>query len=286
MGLAYHQPRTTAEALDLAGRLPEAEIIAGGTDLMVRMKKASELPAAMISLRRVEELTRIDDGPRVAIGAAVPLREVAAHPTVADAFPALVQAIRVFGSPQIRNVATVGGNLCNASPGADCAPPLLIYGAHVALASAEGTREVAVEDFVLGPGETALRPGEILTAVLLERPPAGARSMYVRKGRVQMDLAVVGVAALLEVDGATCSAARLAAGAVAPVPLRLVQTERVVGGAAAEAETWTAARAAAQGEISPISDVRASEQYRRHLTGVLVERSLAELAATAAGDAS
>jgi len=110
--------------------------------------------------------------------------------------------------------------------------------------------------------------------------------MYVRKGRVQMDLAVVGVAAMLAVDGATCSAARLAAGAVAPVPLRLVQTERVVGGAAADAETWTAARAAAQGEISPISDVRASEQYRRHLTGVLVERSLVELARTTAGDPS
>ena len=283
MSTQYHQPTTTAEALTLATRFPEAELIAGGTDLMVRMRKTRHAPPALISLRRVEELASIEDGPRLRIGAAVPLREVAAHPAVIAAFPALVESIRVFGSPQIRNVASLGGNLCNASPGADCAPPLLVYGAHVELCHEEGRRELAVEDFVLGPGETALRPGEIMSAVLVERPAGEARSTYVRKGRVQMDLAIVGVAALLEMDGTTCSVARIAAGAVAPVPQRLTQTEAVVEGAAAEAETWARARESAYHEVSPITDLRASEQYRRHLTGVLVARSLASLAAAGGG---
>ncbi len=283
MGFDYHQPSTTAEALELAARFPDAEIIAGGTDLMVRLNKTRRRPPALISLRRVRELAHIENGAGLRIGAAVPLRDVAAHPAVTAGYPALVDAIRVFGSPQIRNMATLAGNLCNASPGADCAPPLLIYDAVVELRSAAGVRELTIEDFILGPGATALEAGEIVTAIRVPPPPPDARSMYLRKGRVQMDLAISGVAARLELDGAICVAARIAAGAVAPVPRRLSRTESVVAGATAGAETWARARAEAQHEISPISDVRASEQYRRHLTGVLVERSLAQLASTSGG---
>ncbi len=283
MSFEYHQPSTTSEAIELATRFPEAELIAGGTDLMVRIRKLRRRPPVLISLRRVGELARIEDGSRLRIGAAVPVGDVATHPAVVSGFPALVQSIRVFGSPQIRNVATLGGNLCNASPAADCAPPLLVYGAQVELRHEGGSRELAIEDFVLGPGETALRPGEIMSAILLERPPGEARSMYLRKGRVQMDLAIVGVAALVQMDGSTCTTARIAAGAVAPVPQRMVRTEAVIEGSQAGAQTWALARAEAQREVSPISDVRASEEYRRHLTGVLVERSLARLTTAAGG---
>jgi carbon-monoxide dehydrogenase medium subunit len=247
---------------------------------MVRLKGVRRGLPALISLRRVEELASIEDGQRLRIGATVPIRDVAAHPAVVVDFPALVESIRVFGSPQIRNVATLGGNLCNASPGADCAPPLAIYQAEVELRRNGSIRKLPVEDFLLGPGETALRPGELLTAILLERPSRGARSTYLRKGRVHMDLAIASVAVLVEMDGPACVVARVAAGAVAPVPRRLVRTEAIVEDSDVGPKTRALARSEAQTEVSPISDVRASEGYRRHLTGVFVERALTRLAVT------
>jgi len=287
MGLEYHQPGTTDEALELVGRFPEAKLIAGGSDLMVQMGRSRHRPSVLISLRRIEELARIEDGTRLRIGAAVPIRDIATHPAVIAGAPALVDSIRGFGSPQIRNVATLGGNLCNASPGADCAPPLLVYGAHVELRDARSTRELPVEDFMLGPGETALRPGEVLTAILLDPPASNTRSGFLRKGRVQMDLAIASVAVLVEMDGPTCVTARIAAGAVAPVPLRLPRTEAIVQDSDVGPATRALAAMEARAEVSPISDIRASEEYRRRLTGVFVERSLAGLVpeAAAAGGA-
>jgi len=208
----------------------------------------------------------------------VPLSDVEVNPAVADMFPALAEAITKLGSRQIRNVATVGGNLCNASPAADTAPPLLIYGASVELRDAGGTREVTVEDFLQGPGQTALRSGEILTAILLDPPADGTRSVFLRKGRVAMDLPISSVAALAERDGATWQRVRLAAGAVAPVPLRLRHSEAIVEGTNLDAGIRARARETARSEISPITDLRSTEDYRRHLTGVLVERALEYLA--------
>ena len=278
MGFEYHQPTTTTEALEMAERFPEARLVAGGTDLMVQMRRSRDWPPALISLRRVEELAQIEDGPPVRIGATVPVRDVAAHPVIAAKFPALVESIRVFGSPQIRNVATLGGNLCNASPGADCAPPLLIYQAKVELRSQEGTRRLPVEEFVQGPGLTGIGPGEILTDIVIDLPLESTRSTFKRKGRVQMDLAIASVAALVEMDGPTCTTVRIAAGAVAPVPCRLGRTEAIIQGTDIGTEARALARLEAEREVSPISDVRASAEYRRRLTGVLVERSLAMLA--------
>ncbi len=279
MSCRYHQPNTVPEALQLLETSPEAKLIAGGTDLMVQMAKSRSVrPPALISLNRIEELTRIEGGNRLRIGSAVPVRQVAAHPTIAASFPAMVEAIRVLGSPQIRNVATLGGNLGNASPAADTAPPLVAYGAKVELRDATSTRQLPVEDFIVGPGQTDLRPGEILTAVLLEPPAPGTRSVFMRKGRVKMDLAIASVAALVEMDGPTCVAARLAAGAVAPKPLRLTGTEGVVVGSDLGQEPRRSAATKARAEVSPISDLRASEEYRRHLIGVFVERCLAALA--------
>ena len=278
MDFEYHQPSTMDEVFELLARLPEAKIVAGGTDLMVQMRRSRRWPPALISLRRVRELAFIEDGPRLRIGATVPVREVATHPVVAAGFPALAESIRVFGSPQIRNVATLGGNLCNASPAADCAPPLLIYEAKVELGHSGGRRELPLESFVLGPGTTALRPGEVLTAIVLDPPSRGSRSTFLRKGRVHMDLAIASIAALVEIDGSTCVSARIAAGAVAPVPRRLARAEAVIGGSDVGAKARTLAGMEARREVSPISDLRASKEYRRRLTGVFVERALAQLA--------
>lgn len=278
MGFEYHQPVTTDEALQMADRWPDARFVAGGTDLMVQMRQDHAWPPALISLRRVEELAQIEEGTSLRIGAAVPVRRLAAHPTVVSQYPALVESIRVFGSPQIRNVATIGGNLCNASPGADCAPPLLVYQAQVELRHGAGIRHLPIEDFLQGPGVTALESNEIMTAILLDPPAAGTRSTFVRKGRVQMDLAIASVAALVEMDGSNCTSARIAAGAVAPVPCRLKHTEAIIRNSDLGAEVRARARAEAESEVAPISDLRASEEYRRRLTGVFVERSLAVLA--------
>ena len=283
MGYEYHRPSTLDETFRLAAEIPEARFVAGGTDLFVQMRKGRPEPPALISLRGLSELGGIEASARVRIGAGVPLSDVQVHPAVVEMFPALVASIATLGSRQIRNVATVGGNLCNASPAADTAPPLLVYGASVELRDVDGRREVPLEDFLLGPAQTALRAGEILTAILLAPSVGGTCSVFLRKGRVAMDLPIASVAALVVWDGATCIRVKLAAGAVAPVPLRLRRSESMVDGTNLDAEIRGRARETAETEISPITDLRSTKDYRRHLTGVLVERALEHLAGEVGG---
>lgn len=278
MGYDYHRPSTLDEALRIAAENPGARYVAGATDLLVQLRNGNPGPPALISLRGLEDLRGVETSGRIRVGAAEPLTEVQTHPAVNEHLPALVESIASLGSNQIRNVATLGGNLCNASPAADTAPPLLVYGASVELRDAAGTREMALEEFLLGPGRTALRPGEILSAVLVDLPAPGTRSVFVRKGRVTMDLPIASVAALGGRNGTAYTGVRLAAGAVASVPLRLSHSEEIVEGTELGAEVKERAAAAACLEVSPITDLRATEDYRRHLTGVLVGRALELLA--------
>jgi carbon-monoxide dehydrogenase medium subunit len=267
------------EAIELLGAEPGAKLILGGTDLMVQMKKQRDLrPPALVSLRAVESLHHMAErNDMLRIGAAVPLAEIAAYASLRSRFPALAQAIDVIGSLQIRNVATLAGNLCNASPGADSAPPLLVYEARVELQGRGGTREIPLSDFFSGPGQTCLEPDEILTTVIVPHPARTARSIFLRKGRVTMDLAVASVAVLLETDGDVCSRARVAAGAVAPVPLRLAKVESILKGSRLDTDTIARAGAAASAEVSPITDVRSTEEYRRDLVGVYTRRGISRL---------
>ncbi len=282
---AYHRPRSLREALSCMDQTPNARLIAGGTDLLVKQRKERPgVAAPLISLRSVSELRQIDiDGERLRIGSAVPLTDVAASPGLAERFPVLVDSIRVLGSRQIRNVATLGGNLCNASPAADTAPALLTLDATVELVGTDGTRELPLAEFLHGPGQTALMPGEILTAVILDPPPPGAGMAFLRKGRVKMDLAIVSLAVVLSMDGDVCVQARLAAGAVAPVPLRLDAAESILVGSQLDAATIQRAQAAAQAAIAPISDLRSSADYRRRLLGVYVKRGVSAAVHAAGG---
>jgi carbon-monoxide dehydrogenase medium subunit len=277
MAHGYHRPATLDEAFRLASDLPDARYIAGGTDLLVQMRNGP-VPPALISLRGLPELGGIESSERVRIGAGVPLSDVQTHPLIVERFPALVASISSLGSPQIRNVATIGGNLVNASPAADTAPPLLIYEASVELCDADGSREIALEEFLLGPGLTALKPGEILSAVHISEPDPEAGSVFLRRGRVTMDLPIASVAALGERNGSGHTRLRLAAGAVAPVPMRLRRTEEAAEGSDLDDEVRALAIETARDEIAPISDLRSTEDYRRHLTGVLVGRALEQLA--------
>lgn len=273
----YYRPTTLEEAFADAGA--GAHFVAGGTDLLVQVKRGAVAPpGALISLRSVAELAGIEvRGDVLRIGAGVPLADIAADARVAALCPALVQAIGTVGSRQIRNVATLGGNLVNASPAADTAPPLLVYGARAELATARARRELPLQEFLRGPGETALAPGEVMTAVLIDHPAAGLRSAFLRKGRVAMDLATASVAVALLVKDGICRHARVAAGAVAPTPLRLEAAEVELEGSALDEATAIAASEAAQAAVSPIDDLRGTADYRRHLVGVFLRRLIAQL---------
>ncbi len=273
---AYHRPATLEAALALKASEPAARFIAGGTDLVVQLRKRKAAPAPLISLRNIPELRGVTvDDASVRIGATTPLADLLRHEVVRAELPALAMALTTLASQQIRNVATVAGNLCNASPAADTAPPLLVHDARVELSSTAGTRALPLTSFLVGPGKTALSPGEVVTAVVVPRPTRGTRSAFLRQGRVAMDLSLVSVAALVGIDDdRRPPVVRLAAGAVGPVPMRLPNAEAALVGRPLDAAALVAAAEVAAAEVAPITDLRASAAYRRRLVRVLCERAL------------
>lgn len=277
MTFDYHRPKTLQEAWRLSDADAEARFVAGGTDVMVRIREGKLAPSALVSLSGIAELGQVELGPPIVLGAGLRVAELESHAGLARALPVLGQAASLLGSVQIRNVATLGGNLCNASPCADLAPPLLAHEARVRIASAMGTRELPLSSFFVGPRASVLGPGEILAAVVVDAPAPTARAVFLKKGRVRMDIALASVAVLLETEGLHCVKARVAAGSLGPCPLRLGETERVLSGHPLDDATIRRAREAAESEVRPISDVRAGAGYRRHLAGALLERGIRSL---------
>lgn len=270
----YHRPATLEEAWRLKGEQPGARWVAGGTDVMVQLREGRWQAPALISLRGVAELGGIEVSQSdTRIGALVPIADIAADASLAERLPALTQAARALGSPQVRNAATLGGNLANCSPCADTPPPLLVLDATVRLLGPSGERVLPIAGLFEGPGSSCLGTDEILADVRIPHPPAGARMCFLRKGRVAMDLALASVAVLLVMDGDTCLEARVAAGAVAPTPVRLRDVEAALAGRRLDDEALAEARALAAAGIAPIDDVRASAAYRRALVGALFERA-------------
>lgn len=273
----YHRPTSLTEALKLLSTLGN-RLVAGGTDVLVQMQKRKlssegEL-AGLVSLRRVRELQGINaSDDTLTIGAGTTFTDILESELVRDWAPALTSAAEIFASPQIRNVATLGGNLCNASPAADAAPPLLVYDARVEATSAHGRRELGIDALFKAPGKTALNADEIMTAIHIPRPSPNAQAVFLRRGRIRMDVAVASLAMLLELDGDTCVNARVAAGAVAPTPLRLHGIEDMLTGNAISDDLITEGRRMAEAAVTPITDVRSTEEYRRHLIGVYFERA-------------
>jgi CO/xanthine dehydrogenase FAD-binding subunit len=283
----YLQPGSVAEAIRMLTEYgPEARVLAGGTDLLIQMEGGRHRPEAVIYVARIPELREIDWNPDdgVRIGGAATLRAVENHITVRERYPALARAAKEVGSIQIRNLATLAGNLCNASPSADTSPALLAYEAEVEITGSGGDRQVPVGEFWLGPGRTVLRPGELVTGIRLPPPAPGQRSFYQKLAvRKAMDLAMVVVAIVLtpgeagsDGDGRVRQA-RIALGAVAPTCLRAEEAESLIAdrGAAAIEEAAQLAAAAS----SPISDQRASAEYRREMVRVLTRRGLRQLIA-------
>jgi CO/xanthine dehydrogenase FAD-binding subunit len=284
--LAYHRPATVAEACALLAREPEAAVLAGGTDLLVHLRQPwrGRRPSAVVNVKRIPGLARIDVTPaRIEIGALASLTALIEHPVIARDYPVLPFAARYMGSPGIRHLATVGGNLCNASPAADLPPVLLALDAEVEIAGPAGRRRLPLGELFRGPGRTVLEPGELLTRVDLPRRSGEWTVRYERLDvRRAMDIALAGVALALarEPDGArgVVTEARVALCAVAPTPARVPEAEVALVGTRLDPTAVARAVAACVLAARPIDDVRASAAYRREMVGALARRGLAALA--------
>jgi carbon-monoxide dehydrogenase medium subunit len=279
---AYLKPGSLDAAFRLSEDMSPAVFVAGGTDLMVKIKNRQLSPQALISLRSIPELRGIETRGAVRIGAMTTITDLIRDESLREKYPVLVEAARRLGSPQVRNVATLGGNLCNCSPCADTATPLLVLEARAMLRNPRGTREIPLHELFKQPGQTCLATDEVLTHVLVPafnatRKGSGVRAIFFKKGRVKMDLAVASLSVLLQTEGNRIQKARLAAGSVAPVPLRLTRVEDLLEGQNLKSSLIAEARRLAEEGVAPITDIRSTAEYRRHIVGVFVQRALESL---------
>lgn len=280
----FAAPESLSTALKLLSEhAGAARPLAGGTDLIDYVRTGRLAAKVLVDVKRIPELRVLQlDGQMLRLGAAVPCCEVYEHADVRRLFPALIDATSIIGGIQIQSRASVGGNLCTSGPAADSTPALIALGAECVLTSAAGSRTVPVEKFCVGPSRNILQPGELLQEIRIPLPAAGSGSHYRRFiPRNEMDIAVVGVGAAVTLQGGTIQAARVALGAVAPTPLFAAQVSSWLAGRAAEDATYHQAGDMARQIISPIDDHRGTAEFRRHVTGVLVERVLREAVARA-----
>jgi len=272
----YHTPHSWEEAVDLLQDLgPQARPLAGGTDLMILIERGQLSPSHLISLDRIRgwDALQLDGGLR--LGAGTTYRQIERGLLPEGPHAALLESARQIGGVQVRNVATVAGNLCNASPAADAVPPLLAMDASLLLYGPAGEHEVPVEEFITGPGENLLGAAELVKEIRVPALPDGTSTAFLKAGRrAAMEISVVCVAARLTLAEGACKSARIALGAVGPTPLRAKEAEQALQGRPlTNATAREAARLAAEA-TRPISDVRASAEYRRYMSEVMVRRAL------------
>ncbi len=278
----YHELRTLEEALHLLSELGgNARVLAGGTDLLVRMKLKIDRPVHVLSIARVPGMDSIipRDGHAVTIGAGVTASALSRNELLLDRFTPLALAGGRLGAPMIRNRATIGGNLVNARPAADLPPACLVLNASLKLKSSTGERDVPVNDFFRGPGESVIEPHELLVSVTAETPPPWSGGSYIKLGaRKTLEISLVNVATFLTLqspDGPIVDA-RVALGAVAPTPVRAYAAEEVLIGAMPSESLFQRAGEAGVGTCSPITDHRGTMEYRCMMIEVLVKRSLGQ----------
>ncbi|MCU0596805.1 MAG: xanthine dehydrogenase family protein subunit M [Desulfobacterota bacterium] len=275
----YHDPSSPAEACRLMADLGGgAKLIAGGTDLVVSMRRGAVAPEHVVSLSRIEELRGIGlSGSTLSIGACCTVASLAGDPSLGSRCHALCEGALSLGSPLVRNLATAGGNLATARPAADLPPPLMAYGASVSLRSSQGRRIVPLDRFFVGPGRTVMQPAEILTTILLEIPSAFSGSAYLKLGtRRALEISIVSVASFLSLErpGGRIQSARIAVGSVAPVPMRAGDAESLLIGEVPSRSLFVKAGETAARESKPIDDHRGSAGYRRDMVSVLTQKTL------------
>jgi carbon-monoxide dehydrogenase medium subunit len=277
--LEMYQPTSLQEASRLLKEKgPGGRFLAGGPDLVIAMKEKGLVPKYVVDLKRIPGLTGIcenTDG-SIAIGALTTMREIEISPLLKRKYPFLAQSAAEVGSIQIRNRATIGGNMANATPSADVAPSLIALNATAKIVGANGERMVALEDFFRGPGQSVMTADEILTEIVIPKTPSRLVGEYMKfSPREMMDLAYVGVAVAYRLgEQERCEGVRIVLGAVAPTPIRARKAEAIVEGQIlTEALADKAGQSAAE-ESKPISDVRSSADYRRAMVGTMTKRAL------------
>lgn len=271
----YFSPRTLDEATGILNGEDSARALAGGTDLLLRLKRKQWTPRALVNLKRIAGLREIALDGELHLGALLTLNDLIRSPIVQDQFPVLAFAASTMASVQVRNLATVGGNLCNASPAADMAPPLIALNARAVVVGSRGERVTPLEEFFVGPGKASLAPDEILREVRVPRPGEGEWASYLKlEHRQAMDIAIVGVGIWIKAAGMRCQDVRIVLGAVAPVPMRAQRAEAILRGQALTEERIREAARVAASEAKPIDDVRGSAWYRREMIDVLTRRQL------------
>jgi CO/xanthine dehydrogenase FAD-binding subunit len=276
----YLAPKTLSEACSmLSQHKGEAMAIAGGTDLVTKLRDRALFPKYLIKIKGLPDLDyiRYSEAEGLKIGALAPNQSVANSPPIREKFRFLAEAVGLIGTVQVRNLGTIGGNLCNAAPSADAAPPLTALGAKGKLVSSRGERVVDLEGFFTGPGATVLEADEILAEIQVPNPPPHSGGAYLKIARTAVDIAVVGVAASITLGGdGSCSDAGIVLGAVAPVPLRARKAEAALKGKKLEGTVIEEGARLAAEESRPISDVRGSAEYRKEMVRVLTGRAINE----------
>ncbi|WP_299959485.1 xanthine dehydrogenase family protein subunit M [uncultured Roseobacter sp.] len=275
--MQYLAPTTVTEAVNLLrDQRGESRILAGGTDLLVRMKSDMVDPDTVIDIKRIDAMRQITkEGDTWRIGAAVSGAEMAEHAALVADWPGVVEATNLIGSTQVQGRCTMAGNLCNASPAADSVPAMVAAGALARVAGRDGTRDVPVQDIPVSPGKTSLAKAELVEAILLPARPARSADAYLRFiPRTEMDIAVVGCAVSLTLDDAgLCTDARVSLGAVAPTVLLVPDAATALIGTSLDDAALDALAAACSAAAKPIDDKRGTVEFRVHVAGVLAKRA-------------
>ncbi len=272
----YHTPASLSEALELLAKYgKEAKPLAGGTDLILAMKKRTAAPAHLINLKTIPGLSGITaDKAGLTIGALTTIAEIERSAVIKENYTPLWDAACVMASPQVRTLATVGGNLVSAVPSADTAPPLMVLSAQAHITGPSGIRSCPVESLFAGPSACSLAPADILTHITIPAPKG--KGVYLKlMRRAALDLALVGVAAFISIDGGNvCTDAKIALGAVAPTPIRAIAAENILRNKALTEALAVEAGKSAGTECNPISDIRASREHRCSMVEILTKRAL------------
>ncbi|MDA8222968.1 xanthine dehydrogenase family protein subunit M [Desulfosporosinus sp.] len=272
----YLECHSLADALDAMTQYSgKAKILAGGTDLLTKMKSGLLQCEYLIFVKKIEGLNYlISDSNTLRIGPMVSLRTIEKSEQVKAYYSALFEAVRSMAATSVKNMATIGGNLCNGSPAADTAPPLLVYGATLKLSSTRGDRMVPVEEFFVGPGKTVLESDELLTEISIPDLGEHVGSSFLKLGRVAADIAKINVAVCLKRTGRTVSNCRIAFGSAAPTPIRLPEAEAMLTSQEMTVELITKVAQAAAKMIKPITDKRSTSSYRQQVSKVILEEGI------------
>jgi carbon-monoxide dehydrogenase medium subunit len=277
---SYSAPTTLTEATQLLAKANgRAKILAGGTDILVQLREGLRDADLVIDVKKVPELMELSYSPAkgLRLGASTPCYRIYENAQIVKAYPALADATRIVGGWQIQSRASVGGNLCNSSPAADTIPALISHGVNCLIAGPKGQREVRVEEFCTAPGKNVLQPGELLVTLVFPPPAAKTGSAYERFiPRNEMDIAVAGAGSWLQLsgDGQTVERARIGLAAVGPTPKFAAEASQWLAGKPATEDIFARAGELARNVATPITDMRGTAEYRMHLVGVLVKRTL------------